>query len=1041
MGDLIFLNFFVVSILIGGVFYLLVALFIFGAIPDKSRATLHLGYSFLTSSILALAYVPAYAIYDPGAAFHRWLTVPAALLTHPHYAQVFYHFPDTRRPRLARAILIIQYVVAIGLIALFYAKTYGAGRVYSFEGHFWDFDADALSKLVAAAIIVNILHLLVIGVISIIRRPGQRLVLFGILAGMLFAVLIPSVTNALSRDGLISREFHQTTLVLMSVTGLFITLIVYLNNTRERTTFMVKIVGVCLVVFMVVLVFVSYFTLQDRELSYDAVRREQTARVILERDFAPPDLVYTAAFDLSSGKAAVSRGSDAAAGVPFRALEDEYRNTALYESVRVLRGPEWKDRLRELVSIETGFARGHAATLLKEAQAAPNAAALLTVIDGMERTLLYRSNKIRDLADRDFRARLIAYCASLPAPLRAYGEAIKVFVEQHPQLEGAALKREVRRFLTPLRPAGSRHYRTTTPDGRHLTAFLQYDPRQRVVHEAGFSYLHYRHLIHDAGQRLTLIFLAVVLTVAVGFRIFFLGTLVRPLEALLTGVRQVNAGRLDVSVPESSSDEIGFLSTSFNGMVDSIREARQELQQYANGLEDKVRERTAELQATLNRVQELKDQQDGDYFLTSLLIKPLTGNRARSATVQVDFLIEQKKKFSFRKWQEEIGGDFCNARSVTLQDRACTVFVNADAMGKSIQGAGGALVLGAVFESLLERTRSITSLKEQSPERWIKNAFQELQGVFESFDGSMLVSMALGVIDDETGLLYYINVEHPWSVLYRNGQASFIEEGQMFRKLGITGLEGRVSVLTFQMEPDDVLIVGSDGRDDLLLGRTQTGERTINEDEHLFRGIVEAGKGNLEDIYTRLLDAGELTDDLSLIRISYRAKAADQAARPQEQIGRHRTEALEALRRQDATAARAAVEAALALDDRDLQTLRLGARVCLLQRDFARAFALVEDYVWLRPADTEMLYLAAYLCKRLRRFPEAIEFGERVRLRSPDFLRNLLTLAEVYAAVGNFERASKILDQARAVDGDSAREHRLREAVNRLAEKKSTKQK
>jgi serine phosphatase RsbU (regulator of sigma subunit) len=49
--------------------------------------------------------------------------------------------------------------------------------------------------------------------------------------------------------------------------------------------------------------------------------------------------------------------------------------------------------------------------------------------------------------------------------------------------------------------------------------------------------------------------------------------------------------------------------------------------------------------------------------------------------------------------------------------------------------------------------------------------------VFKSFNGSMVISAVIFMIEDETGKAFYINAEHPYSVLYRDGKASFIEEG------------------------------------------------------------------------------------------------------------------------------------------------------------------------------------------------------------------------------------------------------------------------
>lgn len=64
---------------------------------------------------------------------------------------------------------------------------------------------------------------------------------------------------------------------------------------------------------------------------------------------------------------------------------------------------------------------------------------------------------------------------------------------------------------------------------------------------------------------------------------------------------------------------------------------------YTN-LEQKVDERTKELNFALTEVKGLKEQQDGDYFLASLLIEPLTQNLATSSNLNIKFLTEQKKK-------------------------------------------------------------------------------------------------------------------------------------------------------------------------------------------------------------------------------------------------------------------------------------------------------------------------------------------------------------------------------------------------------------
>ena len=83
------------------------------------------------------------------------------------------------------------------------------------------------------------------------------------------------------------------------------------------------------------------------------------------------------------------------------------------------------------------------------------------------------------------------------------------------------------------------------------------------------------------------------------------------------------------------------------------------MQDYAANLEEKVKERTKEVQEKMEEVQKLKVQQDGDYFLTSLLAKPLFFNANKSNFVTTEFIIHQKKRFEFRNKSADLGGDIC----------------------------------------------------------------------------------------------------------------------------------------------------------------------------------------------------------------------------------------------------------------------------------------------------------------------------------------------------------------------------------------------
>ncbi|EFO80627.1 two component transcriptional regulator, LuxR family [Oscillochloris trichoides DG-6] len=95
--------------------------------------------------------------------------------------------------------------------------------------------------------------------------------------------------------------------------------------------------------------------------------------------------------------------------------------------------------------------------------------------------------------------------------------------------------------------------------------------------------------------------------VLIGVPLLLRRSVLRPLDAVLEGVRQVNAGNLSVTVPVTFDDEIGLLTTSFNRMVDELRGTVAQLEQ-------RVQERTAELARSEARHRELVEQIDEVIF-------------------------------------------------------------------------------------------------------------------------------------------------------------------------------------------------------------------------------------------------------------------------------------------------------------------------------------------------------------------------------------------------------------------------------------------
>ncbi|TGL85106.1 HAMP domain-containing protein [Leptospira congkakensis] len=458
------------------------------------------------------------------------------------------------------------------------------------------------------------------------------------------------------------------------------------------------------------------------------------------------------------------------------------------------------------------------------------------------------------------------------------------------------------------------------------------------------------------------------------------------------------------TLPTHRSDEIGQMGRVFVEM-------KEELAEHQNHLEEMVDQRTRELNETLSEMQKLQDKQDGDYFLTSLLIKPLRGSFAKSETVSIKIFERQMKQFKFRNKQSEIGGDLSVSDSIYLMGKKYTVFLNADAMGKSIQGAGGALVMGTVFKSIITRTQKLRYMQDRHPERWLKECFQEVHNVFISFDGHMLISAILGLVDEETGTLYYINAEHPWIVLYRDGNASFLENEHSLRKIGFTEMSGdEVVIQIYPLRPGDVLILGSDGRDDLFVGQSG-GNRVINDDETVFLRHVKEGSGDLNEICKVMSLFGDLTDDLSLMRIAfleevaYAAKESTKTNVYYQMLG----EGIQSYRDKEWNNAIFALELALESEPDDLYCLRELSKLYMKSKDYEKAIELANRYLQLNPGDTDFLFYIAYAHKQRRDFVLATDFAERLRFRDPKNFNNLLLLAEILMHRRDIERSKEVL--------------------------------
>lgn len=282
------------------------------------------------------------------------------------------------------------------------------------------------------------------------------------------------------------------------------------------------------------------------------------------------------------------------------------------------------------------------------------------------------------------------------------------------------------------------------------------------------------------------------------------------------------------------------------------------------------------LQLQNREIEALHQKQEADYLLMSYLLDPFQSNRCGDLRYQTKVFSRPFRKFNYKGKTGYLGGDLSVIEDVILyynnELQNHIFFINADAMGKSMQGAGGALVLGATIRAYLTELSS-NSARQIQPEDALRSLYETLQQVFLTFNGSMAISCVAGFIHKNSGELFFFNAEHPFPIIYRGGKAGFIGESVILRKVGF---ENPVEFYChrYLLSPGDIFMVGSDGKDDIVIPQ-ESGEPQINFDETLFLRSVEKAKGDPLALAQRIKETGSFMDDFSLLYINYKKMEGD----------------------------------------------------------------------------------------------------------------------------------------------------------------------
>ena len=986
---------------------IMLSLFLFTK-KDKTAPTWWLAFMFLGYSFMLLGYVLAYSISEPWGAYHRFSTM-CALFGNAGMIGFVYYFPRLDQPKEAKIVIPLSLMVIILAYVEFIFTGSKLDKIYNFTAHFYTFDYGA--KHAVILLLTQILPLSVM-----IRKTIRYSEYDGFFSRwlskpksilgyprFLFSRFIVGWIKFLNPKG---KDAHATKSFTKAI-SIFLVIAVanVLNKSGIISYDLYAFIYANVTLIIIFYLFITYINNSPEPTTFMVkLVGVSLVTVLLVLGFVGNLTLSLSEDDYDNQRRAQINGTK------HYILERKYDE--LPEEIEyILLKPALADVFEKSYKIE----------LIKR----PDILNAESINKGMD---TFREVTLKETLTKLMKENNRNVTKDTPTE-EEWDEALTRFKKTR-QYENI-LKENTRDLNRLYRDAGE--------------LYTHYDfVHENVKYEVGFSYSEYREHTHRNAVKLIYIIFFTTIIILLLFPKFFHSSLVKPLNDLLNGVRKVNDGNLEIQVPIKVQDEIGYLAGSFNSMVTSIKQARRELQDYADNLEEKVKERTKEVQEKMEEVQKLKIQQDGDYFLTSLLAKPLFFNANKSKLVPTEFLIHQKKKFEFRNKAADLGGDICITGNLKLgkpnDHKVYTMAMNGDAMGKSMQGAGGSLVMGVVINAIMSRSASNKKVLDTTPEQWLTDLYYEVDAVFKSFNGTMVISATIMLIEEKSGEMYYFNAEHPATILYRDACASFIETELLLRKFGQES-EFPFKVYNFKLMPGDTIILGSDGRDDIDLTPNEP-VRTINEDETAILGIVEEAKGNIYEIEKMLHHRGAITDDLSFLKIEFQPDGViEEVQISQTEPITQKIEQQEIEIKEDAdlqidisevyqqskrlyqegqvNKALEVLMNAYSVEQNNQKLNKLLGLISFKGKDYATAIDVLSRYLQMDPDTEEMWYYLSLSQKKMGNYLSSLEASRKVYELHPGNINNLINLSDLYRLTGHFAEAREFSEKALAIDPEN----------------------
>ncbi|GIX42139.1 MAG: hypothetical protein KatS3mg129_1872 [Leptospiraceae bacterium] len=315
-------------------------------------------------------------------------------------------------------------------------------------------------------------------------------------------------------------------------------------------------------------------------------------------------------------------------------------------------------------------------------------------------------------------------------------------------------------------------------------------------------------------------------------------------------------------------------------------------------------------------------------------------------------------------------------------------------MGKSLQGLVGTIVLSSILSAILKRTEKRNIEKERFPETWLKYTSLEIHEVLETFQGFMMVSAIIGLLDIENGLLYFINFDHPKPIYIHKNHYRLIYS-KIHKKLGFPKYNEIFEVTRIPLSREDIFIIGSDGKDEILINNT------INEDENFSLQLLQKSEANIDIFINTLKNHYIIKDDISIIKIQYKSRPSFPLIVTEDEKSYNDYSSY-------------------------IKNIKQILQELLQKKEYQTIIDLFKNLVEVYPVDDEILYWYSYSCRKIKRYLEAVEIGERLLNFNKNYIKNYFQLIYCYKKINHQYRINLLLEQLKEITKQSKYIHKIK---------------